>query len=132
MITSPPPTHTTLVMISRANASSVVRVSASTASKQHRGRAPAAQAKQSRRSALLSGAGLAALLAAPAAQAKSLEDAERAKAERRAALRAAAEASATTGRAESAFADVVNSVSEDHSPNAHGHQDEGLKQQTNV
>ncbi|CAL5230023.1 g13467 [Coccomyxa viridis] len=73
----------------------------------------------------LLGAGL--LIAAPAALAKDIGAAARAKEERRAALAKAAEDMKSTGKAESAFEDSGYAVGEDHSPNSHTRQEEGAR-----
>ncbi|CAK0784135.1 hypothetical protein CVIRNUC_007338 [Coccomyxa viridis] len=67
------------------------------------------------------------LLAAPAALAKDLGAAARAKEERRAALAKAAGDMKNTGKAESAFEDSGYAVGEDHSPNSHTRQEEGAR-----
>ena len=57
------------------------------------------------------------------------EDAREAKERRKAAVRALAEASAKSGRGESAFEDAAYGVSEEaRTPNAHSRQNEGLKE----
>ena len=57
----------------------------------------------------------------------SVEEKELAKEQRKAALRAAAERAAQTGVGGSAFSDSEYMVGEDHTPNAHSHQEEGSK-----
>lgn len=73
--------------------------------------------------------GIAALsLAVPTARAADLADAQAKKEARKQALRAAAEASAKSGRGEAAFADAEYGVSEEaRTPNSHSRQEEGLK-----
>jgi hypothetical protein len=73
--------------------------------------------------------GFAALsLAVPTARAADLADAQAKKEARKKALRAAAEASAKSGRGEAAFADAEYGVSEEaRTPNSHSRQEEGLK-----
>jgi len=73
--------------------------------------------------------GIAALsLAVPTARAADLADAQAKKEARKKALRAAAEASAKSGRGEAAFADAEYGVSEEaRTPNSHSRQEEGLK-----
>lgn len=62
-----------------------------------------------------------------AAKRTSVEEKELAKEQRKAALRAAAERAAQTGVGGSAFSDSEYMVGEDHTPNAHSHQEEGSK-----
>ncbi|KAK9811297.1 hypothetical protein WJX72_001364 [[Myrmecia] bisecta] len=71
----------------------------------------------------------AAFLAAPA-NARNVKDALKAKAEREAALKAAAEKMRNSGRNAEAFADSSYAVSEDKSPNIHTRQEEGLRTAT--
>jgi len=66
-------------------------------------------------------------LAVGAAKRTSVEEKELAKEQRKAALRAAAERAAQTGVGGSAFSDSEYMVGEDHTPNAHSHQEEGSK-----
>lgn len=73
----------------------------------------------------------ASLLALPLlprpALAKNAKEAAAAAAARKEALRKAAADVKSTGRDENVFADSPYAVGEDHSPNAHSHQDEGAK-----
>ena len=57
----------------------------------------------------------------------SVEEKELAKERRKAAVRAAAERAKETGVGGNAFSDSEYMVGEDHSPNAHSHQEEGSK-----
>ena len=57
----------------------------------------------------------------------SIEEKELAKERRKAAVRAAAERAKETGVGGNAFSDSEYMVGEDHSPNAHSHQEEGSK-----
>ena len=57
----------------------------------------------------------------------SVEEKELAKDRRKAAVRAAAERAKETGVGGNAFSDSEYMVGEDHSPNAHSHQEEGSK-----
>ena len=57
----------------------------------------------------------------------SVEEKELAKERRKAAVRAAAERAKETGVVGNAFSDSEYMVGEDHSPNAHSHQEEGSK-----
>ena len=66
-------------------------------------------------------------LAVGASKRTSVEEKELAKEQRKAALRAAAERAAATGVGGSAFSDSEYMVGEDHTPNAHSHQEEGSK-----
>jgi len=75
---------------------------------------------------------LSVSLLASSAHARDLAAAEAAKEARKAALRKAAEDSATTGVGEAAFAESEYSVGDDHSPNSHTRQDETLRAQVNI
>ena len=65
--------------------------------------------------------------AAPGEKRSSVEEKELAKERRKAAVRAAAERAKETGVGGNAFSDSEYMVGEDHSPNAHSHQEEGSK-----
>ena len=72
--------------------------------------------------------GALSLARAAPARAADLADAQAKKEARKKALRAAAEASARSGRGEAAFADAEYGVSEEaRTPNSHSRQEEGLK-----
>jgi len=82
-----------------------------------------------RRASIAIAVALASASVASSARAVDLEEAQRQKEARKAALRAAADASAKSGRGESAFDDAAYGVSEEsRTPNAHSRQEEGLKE----
>ncbi|KAK9908071.1 hypothetical protein WJX75_002428 [Coccomyxa subellipsoidea] len=67
------------------------------------------------------------ILSAPSAIAKDLGAAARAKEERKAQLRAAAQDMKQTGKAEAAFEESSYGVGDDKSPNIHTRQEEGAR-----
>ncbi|KAK9797068.1 hypothetical protein WJX73_002016 [Symbiochloris irregularis] len=83
------------------------------------------QSQLHRRSALLLAA--APLLFTATSYAKDAEAAKKAKEERLAQLKSAAQDMKETGKAEAAFSDSGYAVSDDKSPNIHTRQEEGLR-----